>query len=144
MKMDHPLPVQFGILPYRREPDGLRVMLMTSRETRRWVLPKGWPIKNLKPHESAGREALEEAGVVGRVGKKPIGEYNYFKRMSAHFVLCSVRLYPMEVQAQCAEWKEKGQRELAWFTPDQAADRVDEPALAAILRDLLHLVEKPA
>jgi 8-oxo-dGTP pyrophosphatase MutT (NUDIX family) len=135
MKMDHPLPVQFGVIPFRREPDGLRILMVTSRETRRWVLPKGWPIKGLKPHESAAREALEEAGVVGRIGRKPVGEYAYCKRMTEHFVLCSVRLYPLEAHAQAATWKEKGQRELGWFTPIEAADRVDEPGLATILRE---------
>jgi 8-oxo-dGTP pyrophosphatase MutT (NUDIX family) len=144
MKMDYPLPVQFGAVPFRRDPDGLRVLLVTSRETRRWILPKGWPIKNLKPHECAEREALEEAGVIGRVGKKPLGEYTYFKQLNAHFVLCAVRLYPLEVQRQAETWKEKGQRDLTWFTPEQAAQRVEEPELAKILKEIPAMIEKPA
>lgn len=144
MKMDHPLPLQFGAIPYRRDGDTLEVLLVTSRETCRWILPKGWPMKSLKPHEAAEREALEEAGVVGRIGRKAVGEYAYFKRMSAHFVLCSVRLYLLEVTGQAKHWKEEGQRQLGWFTPAQASERVDEPELAAILKTLPSLIEKPA
>lgn len=135
MKMDHPLPVQFAALPYRRGEDGVRVLLVTSRETQRWVLPKGWPIKNLKPHDSAAREAFEEAGLRGKVRKKPIGEYTYFKRLTEHFVLCAVRVYPLEVMEQVDTIKEQGQRQLGWFTPEQAALLVDEPALASLLRE---------
>jgi 8-oxo-dGTP pyrophosphatase MutT (NUDIX family) len=144
MKMDHPLPLQFAAVPYRRDPEGLKILLVTSRETQRWVLPKGWPIKDLQPHQSAAREALEEAGVKGTVKKKAVGEYSYFKRMPQHFVLCSVRLYPLEVAEQLETWKEKGQRRLAWFAPEEAALRVDEPELATILRDFPARIDRAA
>ncbi len=143
MKMDHPLPVQFAAVPYRWIGDDLRVLLVTSRETQRWVLPKGWPMKNLKPHEAAEREALEEAGVRGRVNKTCLGEYSYFKRMPGHFLMCAVRVYPLEVREQLSQWKEKGQRRQEWFTPERAAELVEEPGLAAILKDLPSLIERP-
>lgn len=144
MKMDLVQPIQFAAIPFRRDAEGLRVLLVTSRETRRWVLPKGWPAKKLPPHESAAREALEEAGVIGTVSERAAGEYLYFKRMRDHFVLCSVMLYPLEVTGQLAAWKEKGQRELAWMSPDEAALLVDEPDLATILRELPGLVDRDA
>ena len=143
MKMDHPLPVQFAALPYQRGADGLRVLLVTSRETQRWVLPKGWPIKNMRPCDSAAQEALEEAGIRGKAKKKPIGEYTYFKRLSEHFVLCAVRVYPLEVIELLETYKEHGQRKLGWFKPEQAALLVDEPALATLLRDTPSLLAQP-
>jgi 8-oxo-dGTP pyrophosphatase MutT (NUDIX family) len=144
MKMDLAQPIQFAAIPFRRDAGGLRVLLVTSRETRRWVLPKGWPAKKLPPHESAAREALEEAGVIGTVSERAAGEYLYFKRMRGHFVLCSVMLYPLEVTGQLVAWKEKGQRDLAWMSPDEAALLVDEPDLATILRELPGLVDRDA
>jgi 8-oxo-dGTP pyrophosphatase MutT (NUDIX family) len=142
MKMDLAQPVQFAAIPFQRDAEGLRILLVTSRETKRWVLPKGWPAKKLAPHESAAREALEEAGVRGRPIARAAGEYIYFKRMRDHFVLCSVMLYPLEVTEQLATWKEKGQREFAWMRPDEAALLVDEPDLATILRDFPGLIDQ--
>src|ERR1700755_1994635 len=76
--MTKELGTQFAALPFQIAPDGLRVLLLTSRETRRWIIPKGWPIRGMKPREVAAREAFEEAGLVGRVaGKRSIGSYNY-------------------------------------------------------------------
>ena len=93
--------VQIGAIPYRRRPDGaVEVMLVTTRETQRWIVPKGWPIRGLKGHEAAAREATEEAGLVGEVGKKPVGRYTYWKRRPRDFVLCKVRLYLLAVKDQ--------------------------------------------
>lgn len=66
--------LQFAVLPWRRAAK-LEIMLVSSRETGRWVLPKGWPIKGIKPHETAAQEALEEAGILGKVAKTPLGDY---------------------------------------------------------------------
>ena len=66
---------------------------MTSRETRRWVVPKGWPMKGRKPWEAAAQEALEEARIVGRPRKKPAGTYTYFKRQGDHFDVCRVDVF---------------------------------------------------
>ena len=85
---------QVAALPLKVGDDGImRVLFLTSRETRRWVIPKGWPMKGRKPHEAAAQEALEEAGVIGQAAKKPIGTYTYFKRREAHFDVCRVDVY---------------------------------------------------
>ena len=117
--------------------DGLtRVLLLTSRETKRWVIPKGWPMKGRKPYEAAAQEALEEAGVTGQAKKKPTGTYTYFKRREAHFDVCRVDVYLLVVRKQLETWREKGQREARWFTLDEAADMVQEPGLVALFRTL--------
>src|SRR5215468_11570993 len=72
--------LQYGALPYRTS-NGHRAqfMLVTSRETRRWIIPKGWPKRGKSPHRSAAREAFEEAGVIGAVGRRPVGSFSYAK-----------------------------------------------------------------
>jgi 8-oxo-dGTP pyrophosphatase MutT (NUDIX family) len=125
--------IQYAALPYRRM-HGLEVLLLTSRDTGRWVLPKGWPMKGRKPHAAAGREALEEAGVEGRVAKKPIGAYAYAKRLPDGRLLdCVVEVFAMAVDRQRKRWPERGQRTARWFSPAEAAEVVDEPELAALL-----------
>ena len=129
--------VQYAALPVRFDANGVvEVLLLTSRETKRWIIPKGWPMKGRKPWEAAAQEALEEAGIVGRPGKIPIGSYLYFKRQAAHFDLCRVEVYRLEFASQRDTWREKGQREARWFGLEEAADRVEEPGLVSILQRL--------
>jgi 8-oxo-dGTP pyrophosphatase MutT (NUDIX family) len=127
---------QFAALPFRVTPEGLRVLLLTSRETRRWIIPKGWPIHGLKPRDVAAREAFEEGGLVGRlVGKHPIGSYHYSKRLPDYQdKLCYVRVFLLRVDHQVDEWPEKEQREWRWVDPIKAASMVDEGGLAEIIR----------
>lgn len=129
--------IQVGAIPFRRRADGaVEIMLVTTRETQRWIVPKGWPIRGLKSHEAAAREAMEEAGLIGEIGKKPVGRYTYWKRKVDHFVLCKVRLYLLEVKQQLPTWPEQTQRRCLWFTQADAADLIDEPALGAIVAAL--------
>jgi len=127
--------MQVGALAIRIGDGGApEVLLVTSRETKRWVIPKGWPMKGKKNWEAAATEASEEAGIVGKVRKKPIGDYLYFKRRAAHFDLCKVEVYLLDVEKRLTSYKEQGQRETRWFPLDEAADLVDEQGLSALLR----------
>jgi 8-oxo-dGTP pyrophosphatase MutT (NUDIX family) len=130
--------LQVAALPIVVGEDGIaRVHLLTSRETKRWVIPKGWPMKGLKPHEAAAQEAVEEAGLRGKVGKKPIGRYTYFKRREAHFDVCVVDVFLLHVEKQAKTWREQGQRQTKLFTLDEAIELVEETGLVAILKDLM-------
>ncbi len=128
---------QVAALPVRVDREGrLRVFLITSRETRRFIIPKGWPIKGRKHHRAAAIEAQEEAGLIGRVQKKAIGSYTYWKRRPDHFDHCRVEVFILDVRHQLPDWKEKGQRQGAWLLVDDAADLVDDPGLVDIIRTL--------
>jgi 8-oxo-dGTP pyrophosphatase MutT (NUDIX family) len=128
---------QVAALPIRREKTGeIRVLLITSRETKRWIIPKGWPMKGRTNAEAAAQEALEEAGVEGRVQKEPFGKYLYWKRGEANFELCEVRVYLLEVKRQLETWPEKAQREARWFSVEDAADLVEEPGLTTVIASL--------
>jgi len=114
-------------------------MLVTSRETRRWIIPKGWPQKGKAPHDSAAREAFEEAGVVGAVGKRAVGSFPYQKRLkNGGVTVCEVHVFPLRVRRQSKEWPEKEQREVKWLSAKEAAETVKEPMLGEIIRRLAH------
>ncbi len=128
---------QVAALPVRTDANGqFRVMLMTSRETKRLIVPKGWPMKGRKDHRAAAIEAREEAGVIGRIHKRAIGSYTYWKRLSEHFQMCRVKVFVLEVDRQLALWPERDERRIAWFLIDDAADLVGEPGLSSIIRKL--------
>jgi len=134
--------VQYGALPYRIVDGRVEVMLVTSRGTGRWVIPKGWPMKGRKPHESAEREAYEEAGILGKVGEVPLGSFEYGKRLKPETVIaCKVEVFPMEVERHLDRWPEKGQREGRWFPHLEAAAAVNEAELGNIIRWLPDLLD---
>ena len=115
------------------------VMLVTSRETRRWIIPKGWPHKGKAPHDSAAREAFEEAGVIGAVGKQAVGSFPYHKRLkNGGVTVCEVHVFPLRVRRQSKEWPEREQREVKWLSAKEAAETVKEPMLGEIIRRLAH------
>lgn len=127
---------QYAALCYRHvdADDALEVLLITSRGTGRWVIPKGWPMKKKKPHEAAEIEAWEEAGIRGRARKKPVGRYSYLKWLENGDVApCMVEVFEIEVRGVDTDFKERGQRGLAWLSPDEAARRVREVELKSLL-----------
>ena len=126
---------QSAALPWRWDTSGaLEVLLITSRETRRWVIPKGWPIPNLGAGPSAAQEAHEEAGVRGEISAAPLGFYSYDKRLKrGRSRIVRVEVYGLEVRAEDTDWRERGQREKAWLAPAEAGERVDEPELKALI-----------
>src|SRR5215469_14784500 len=111
--------VQYAALPYRVNGSArAEVMLVTSRGTQRWIIPKGWPQRGKTPRQSAASEAFEEAGVVGAVGRRPIGSFSYRKRLKRGVVVdCEVRVFALKVKRQHKCWPEQGQRRSAWHTP---------------------------
>jgi 8-oxo-dGTP pyrophosphatase MutT (NUDIX family) len=130
--------LQYAALPLSWDADGQRlVMLVTSRETRRWVIPKGWAEKDLAPHEVAAKEAREEAGLEGEIGREPVAAYRYLKRLRGKkTVTCEVTVFPLAVARQLDDWPEKGQRQTRWLAPAEAALLVDEGGLVALLLEL--------
>ena len=128
---------QVAALPVRRGDDGeWRIMLVTSRETRRWVVPKGWPWPDRPDHEAAAEEAREEAGLLGKVASRSIGTYSYDKRRRSGVVPVLVTVFVLEVTDELDGWPEQDQRQRTWFTVSDAAAAVDEPELAALIRSL--------
>jgi len=125
---------QYGVIPYRRG-DEIEILLITSRETRRWVVPRGNPIPGLSPPESAAQEAFEEAGVRGTVAEQPLGTYRYDKRRASGAIEeALVELFPLRVDEALDHWPEQGQRARCWFPWREAADAVMEEELAILIR----------
>jgi 8-oxo-dGTP pyrophosphatase MutT (NUDIX family) len=135
---------QYGALPWRRT-DGVEILLITSRETKRWLTPKGWPIDGLSPSEGAAQEAFEEAGVRGVANGQSLGSYSYEKKLREGVgKLCRVAVFSLEVTETLDSWPESHERERHWFTAEEAANLVGEPALAAIIRDFAQDQSAPA
>jgi 8-oxo-dGTP pyrophosphatase MutT (NUDIX family) len=126
--------VQYGALPYRESRSGVEILLVTSRGTRRWIIPKGWPQRGRPAHRAAAVEALEEAGVVGRIRSRPIGSYRYEKIVSGARARFKVRVFPLRVTRQLKKWPEQRQRQLRWYSPAGASRRVSEAQLRQIIR----------
>lgn len=109
--------------------------MITSLTTKRWIIPKGWLAEGLTAAEAAAREALEEAGVTGKITSQPIGSFHYLKeRKDGGGMPCSVDVFALEVTGQLDEWPEKGAREIQWLSPQDAATKVSEPGLRELLR----------
>jgi 8-oxo-dGTP pyrophosphatase MutT (NUDIX family) len=126
-------------LPYRPAGKGdgapLNILLVTSRETRRWVIPKGNIPGGTAPHVAALMEAEEEAGVRGPIGASAIGSYRYRKRRrNGASMMLDVDVFPLAVTEELLAWKECGERERRWFAQADAADAVEEPDLAELIR----------
>lgn len=125
---------QCAALCWREAGGRVEILLITSRNTGRWVLPKGWLMKGSSPAESAAQEAWEEAGVEGRICSTPLGWYSYPKPEFGQDHAVDVVVFPLEVTALSEVYPERGQRDRIWVDPLAAADLVEETALDAILR----------
>ena len=128
--------IQYGALPYRfADRAALEILVVTTRHTRRWIIPKGWPIKGLKPAKSAAREAFEEAGVRGKVRAKSIGAFHYDKVVDERGarVSCEVKVFPLLVKRQSEVWPEFDERIVQWVEPDRAVTLIRDPELKALV-----------
>ena len=132
-KINRAIRLQYGVLPYRfTETNSLEVLLVRTRQTRRWIIPKG---KGLKPPKSAAREAYEEAGIRGTVGAKSVGVFSYEKLQeeSSAAIPCEVRVFPMIVKRQLGTWPEAHEREARWFEPVKALAAIKDEGLRELI-----------
>lgn len=131
-----PAPVQAAALPWRRKGDDVEVLLITSRETGRWILPKGWQDTDELLPRAAEREAWEEAGIQGRITEQAIGSYFHRKTLPGGAIRrCEVQVFPLEVERTVDKWPERRERDRRWLSPADAARRVTEPGLAELIRN---------
>ncbi|WP_294540518.1 NUDIX hydrolase [uncultured Rhodoblastus sp.] len=127
-----PKRLQVAALPWR-DLDRLEIMLVSSRETRRWIIPKGWPMAGRSGSAAAAIEAIEEAGLLGVISPEPIGSYIYAKRFSRKVESCRVEVYALRVTRQRETWPEKHERETRWFPAAEAMEAVSDPELAELI-----------
>lgn len=126
---------QFGALCYRVRDGKAQVLLITSRQRQRWIIPKGWPTPGLTPAQSALQEAWEEAGVKGKVRDLCLGIYGYTKQMrDGPDLPCIVAVFPVKVEKLADDYPEKGQRDRRWVSMKRALRQLDEPELREILK----------
>jgi 8-oxo-dGTP pyrophosphatase MutT (NUDIX family) len=126
--------LQVAALCWRIQKGIVEVLLITSRETGRWVIPKGWPIGGLSAPEAAAREAWEEAGVRGQIQQEPLGQYLYDKITGpSKAKRCNVAVFALQVLDLKDRFPEAAERKRSWFAPDAAAELVAEPDLRALL-----------
>jgi len=126
---------QNAAMPWRKVRGKVKILLLTTRTTKRWVVPKGWPMVDRSSSECAAREAFEEAGVKGKISKKPLGTYSYGKlRKSGLTVNCKVKVFTLKVTRQHSKWPEKAVRKIQWCSPADAAEMVKEIGLKRLIR----------
>lgn len=134
--------LQYGAIPYRRAKNGIEIMLITSRSTRRWIVPKGWPLARKPSRDVARLEALEEAGVEGTIGKRRFGSFHYHKRLKdGSIVLCRVDVFAFEVWRQHENWLERRARKRRWFDSKRAIKLVREQELKVLIAALVLRLE---
>ena len=137
--LQRPKRVQVAALCYRKTESGKKdVLLITSKDTGRWIVPKGWPIDGLDGPEAALQEAWEEAGVEqADVDPEPVGHYEYLKGMdSGGEAHVDALVYMAQVRSLSSTYPEADERTRRWVDPAEAANMVDEPGLKEILRNL--------
>lgn len=138
------LPIQTGALPWRRGGKGIEVLLVTGRNSGKWMVPKGWPMRGKTLSKAAAQEAFEEAGVKGTVSEKPLGSFRHLKQ---HWMLrpleVSILVHPLSVKRELSNWPEAEERERRWFTPQEAAASVESRELRELILQLERKVTRP-
>jgi 8-oxo-dGTP pyrophosphatase MutT (NUDIX family) len=137
---DEPLP-QAGVIAYRIRRGEIQVLFVTSRDTGRWIIPKGNVKPGTSPSKAAAQEASEEAGVKGIiVSSTPLGMYTYFKQLGSGEVrAAAVQVFLLQVKKQLKKWPEKGERKLAWVSAKKAVGFIEEPGVVPLLVRLLEI-----
>jgi 8-oxo-dGTP pyrophosphatase MutT (NUDIX family) len=128
---------QIAALPWRKRRGQVEILLITSRTTKRWIIPKGWPMDGRADYNAAKREAFEEAGVEGRITTRSIGHYDYDKRTGkGSLKACRVVVFALEVSTLRRVWPESAERQRAWFKVEDAVEKVMEPGLKSVMKAL--------
>ena len=135
---------QYAALCYRqKKKKSIEVLLITSRDTGRWVTPKGWPMGDKPPHEVAEQEAFEEAGIKGDICKTSLGNFSYLKRLDdGTSVPCIVDLYPLLVRKTKSKFPESEERVRKWTSLEEAVEMVHESELKDLLLGFAGYSEK--
>ncbi|MDB0061637.1 NUDIX hydrolase [Octadecabacter sp.] len=128
------LRTQFAALCYRIKDDKLQFCIVTSRRSKRWIVPKGWPMHGETPMDAAATEAFEEAGVRGKIYPRPIGVFSYYKVRSQDELPCMAVVYPLKVKKILKRWPEDRERERKWVSRKKAAQMVDDLELSVIIQ----------
>lgn len=129
--------IQTGALPWRRSPkDGLQLLLVTGRWSKRWIIPKGWPMRGKSLAKAAAQEAYEEAGVRGTIEEAPLGTFRHIKRMPSGDLEVEIVVHVLTVERELDRWPERLQRERRWFKPEEAAALVEAPGLREMILGL--------
>ena len=127
--------MQVAAIPFRYENDCLKILLLTTRKKRKWIVPKGWPVDGLSLNDSAKKEAMEEAGVSGSISKAPIGDFFHNKTISRRKKTpCKVITYSLLVTNQLLDWEEQKERSRRWYSISKAAEKVSNRGLSKMLR----------
>ena len=120
---------QSGVIPYRVQNGKIEILLITSRDHQKWVVPKGGISNGMSPPASAAKEAWEEAGVIGRVDANKLGTYKYRKRGKIY----QVQIYLMPVEMVCEEYPEAGKRQRQWLDFTKVIMLVKQASLQRII-----------
>jgi 8-oxo-dGTP pyrophosphatase MutT (NUDIX family) len=128
---------QYGVIPFRVTSRGTEVLLVTTRTTGRWSVPKGWPIKHHPPHKTAEIEAMEEAGLHGEAAMIPVGRFTNKRVKRGQPIRCTVDLFPFRVHGEFDNWPERLQRQRQWVDASIAATMVRKRGLKRAIRTLI-------
>lgn len=121
---------QSGVIPYRVVDYGIEVLLITSRRSGSWIIPKGVIEPELSALDSACKEAWEEAGVRGGTAPDPLGSYQYAKWGGT----CTVTVYLLRVDSVANDWPECQVRRREWMPLEKAAAAVENPGLCELIK----------
>lgn len=129
--------IQTGALPWRRlAGGGMEVLLVTSRLSGRWIVPKGWPMPGKSLAQAAAQEAFEEAGVTGKIDAEPLGFFQHVKNFTLGQMEVTIFVHPLAVEKELSSWPERGQRQRKWFEPKNAARVVESNDLGSMILKL--------
>jgi 8-oxo-dGTP pyrophosphatase MutT (NUDIX family) len=128
---------QAAVIPYRVRGECVEVALVTTSKGKGWIVPKGFVDAGERPRDAAIREADEEAGLLGKVPRKPVGRYLHV----SDYGRCRVDVYLMRVTKVRERWLEDKLRERRWMRlPDAAAClRVELQRFLLRLEDAIEL-----